>query len=298
MSDLTKWGFIERFRNKSLDLAPLNNDASVSQSVRSSIQSADTNGDGVISGQAEWGGFFQKLDQFDRNGSSQSIRVSDGGQVTALGRIVSALDEAVRPATAAERASASRVPAEPYGAVYRNHQSDVTDLRLMTGGTYDYGIRAFQNTWSQNQHRYEAVAQQTGVPASLIAALHYRESSSNFNTYLHQGDPLGQPAVHHPANIPVFYQWEDAAVHALNSKSWLRSQLDMHAGTTDKASLATFAEAYNGLGYHYRGLTSPYVYAGTDVYKGGRYVRDGVFDANSWDQRPGVMALLVSGNIG
>jgi lysozyme family protein len=132
------------------------------------------------------------------------------------------------------------------------------------------------------------------VPAALIAALHYRESSSRFDTYLHQGDPLGQPAIHHPSDIPIFYEWEDAAIHALNSKSWLRDELGMDSETTDKASLATFAEAYNGLGYHYRGLTSPYVYAGTEVYQGGRYVRDGVFDANSWDQRPGVMALLAS----
>ena len=33
------------------------------------------------------------------------------------------------------------------------------------------------------------------VPAPLIAALHMRESSGKFNTYLHQGDPLGKPAV-------------------------------------------------------------------------------------------------------
>lgn len=31
----------------------------------------------------------------------------------------------------------------------------------------------------------------TGVPARPIAALHWRESSGNFNTYLHQGAPLG-----------------------------------------------------------------------------------------------------------
>ena len=130
------------------------------------------------------------------------------------------------------------------------------------------------------------------MPAPLIAAIHYRESSSNFNTYLHQGDPLGRPAVHHPANIPIFHRWEDAAVHALESKSWLRDQLGMNASTDDLRSIATYAEAYNGLGYFNRGLTSPYVYAGTNLYGGGRYVADGVFDSNSWDRRPGVVSLV------
>lgn len=294
MSNLSKLGFIERFRNKSLDLEPLGNNPDLPSNVREKMSSADLNQDGSVSGAAEWAGFFKNLDQFDNNGSSQSIRVSQGTGLTALGRIVEALDIAVRDATPAEVAAAGRSLVEPYGSVYRNHQSDTGHLRLTTGGTYDFGVRAFQDTWAQNQHRYQAVAEQVGVPAALIAALHYRESSSRFDTYLHQGDPLGQPAIHHPSDIPIFYEWEDAAIHALNSKSWLRDQLGMHAGTTDKATLATFAEAYNGLGYHYRGLTSPYVYAATDVYKGGRYVSDGVFDANSWDQRPGVMALWVS----
>jgi len=298
MSDLSKRGFLDRFINKSLDVRQLDELANVPANIRTSIESADTNGDGTISGQSEWAGVFKNLDHFDRNGSSQSIRVANAGQITSLGRVVSAFDDTIRPATAVEINAASRIPDEPYGAVYRNHESDLSNIRLATGGTYDSGVRAFKNTWANNKHRYEAVARETGIPAPLIAALHYRESSNNFDTYLHQGDPLGQPAIHHPSNIPVFHQWEDAAVHALNSKSWLRDQLGMQAGTTDKAAIATFAEAYNGLGYHYRGLTSPYVYAGTDVYKGGRYVRDGVFDANSWDQRPGVMALMGSIEVG
>ena len=66
----------------------------------------------------------------------------------------------------------------------------------------------------------------------------------------------------------------------------------MSADTRDLRSMATYAEAYNGLGYFNRGLTSPYVYAGTRVYTGGRYVADGVFDSNAWDTRPGVVALI------
>ena len=167
-------------------------------------------------------------------------------------------------------------------------------MRLAPSGEHQWSINHFKKTFAANRGRYEAVAAQTGVPARLIAALHFRESSMRFDTYLHQGDPLGRPAVNHPANIPVFYDWESAAVHALSQKSGIRDAVGMDASTTDETAIATFAERYNGLGYHYKGKPSPYVYAGTDVYQGGKYVRDGVYDANVWDRQPGVMAMMRS----
>ena len=188
--------------------------------------------------------------------------------------------------------TSTRTPSGIYGNVFRRHQQHLRTLDPATAGIAPSELRHFEKVWQKNHARYEKVAQRTGVPAPLIAAIHYRESSSNFQTYLHQGDPLGRPPVHHPTRIPTFYAWEDAAVHALESKGWLRDQLSMTAATDDLSSMATYAEAYNGLGYFNRGLTSPYVYAGTNIYSGGRYVADGVFDPNSWDTRPGVIALI------
>lgn len=155
-------------------------------------------------------------------------------------------------------------------------------------------LAAFQKSWEQNRARYEAVATKTGVPAPLIAALHWRESDGNFNTYLHQGDPLGKPAKNWPTNIPVFHKWEDAAIHALNMKKTLRDDLGMTAATTDVAALATYAEHYNGLGYYNRGHVSPYVFSGTDQYSKGKYVRDRVFDPNHRDRQLGVVSMLKS----
>ncbi len=165
-------------------------------------------------------------------------------------------------------------------------------MKLKLSASQRNELRIFQENWAKNHGRYEAVAAQTGVPAKLIAAIHYRESSLRWDTYLHQGDPLGRPAVHHPSNIPIFYKWEDAAIHALNMKRGTRTSMGMDATTTDPEAIATYAESYNGLGYYNKGRTSPYVYGGTDQYKGGRYVADGVYDPNSFDQRLGVMALV------
>lgn len=181
---------------------------------------------------------------------------------------------------------------------FQKHQTQVPAASLTLTAGQKSEIRVFQANWIANKAKYQAVAAKTGVPAELIAAIHYRESSLNFNTYLHQGDPLGKKAVNVPSNIPVFHDWEEAAIHALNMKRGIRDGLSMTADTEDEVAMASYAEAYNGLGYYNRGKASPYVYAGTDQYKGGMYVADHKFSNVAKDRRLGVLALTrsVDGN--
>lgn len=190
----------------------------------------------------------------------------------------------------------SQAPAPPQGRlapVHAAHQQRMADgLATTLDSSMTMEVETFRQLWAQNRSRYEAVAAETDVPAPLIAAIHYRESSGDFGRYLHQGDPLGRPAVRVPTNIPVFHEWHPAAVHAINMKGYIRDSLDLNAKTRDPVAMATFAEAYNGLGYHNRGSASPYVYSGTDVYTGGKYVRDGVYSATAKDQQPGVMLMM------
>jgi lysozyme family protein len=98
--------------------------------------------------------------------------------------------------------------------------------------------------------------------------------------------------VNHPTDIPVFHRWEDAAVHALQSKKAVQNDLSMKADTQDKAAMATYAEFYNGLGYQMRGQPSPYVFSGTNQYKSGKYVADGKYDSKTVDRQMGVMGLI------
>jgi len=178
--------------------------------------------------------------------------------------------------------------------VYNHHVDRTPDMMvgLTANQRYDMGI--FIQTWEQNRDRYEEVSAATNMPAELIAALHWRESSGNFNTYLHQGDPLGKPAVNVPNNIPVFYEWEEAAIHALNMQYHKNRQenLEIEDDTRNPNALGSYAETYNGLGYYNRGIPSPYVYAGTDQYTSGKYVSDGSFNQNVVDQQLGVMPML------
>ncbi len=147
-------------------------------------------------------------------------------------------------------------------------------------------LEKFEENFEKNKDRYEAVAEKTGVPAELVAAIHWRESSGNFDTYLHNGDPLGQPTTHVPAGLN-YSNWEDAACDAM-TRYIDQDKLDVD-------NIETYydvAERYNGLGYRNKGVQSPYVWAGTTNYSGGKYVADGVYDPNHYDQQLGVALML------
>lgn len=138
--------------------------------------------------------------------------------------------------------------------------------------------------------RYLTVAARTGVPWFVIALIHEREASQNWQTQLGQGDPLNRKSVHVPAGRGPFKTWEDGAVDALvNCGPYAARWRDWSPGGT-----MTLLEQYNGLGYASRGRPSPYVWAGTNEYVSGKYVRDGVYDPNTIDTQPGCAGLLLA----
>jgi len=56
----------------------------------------------------------------------------------------------------------------------------------------------------------------------------------------------------------------------------------------------TKLEEYNGLGYAARRQPSPYIWSGTDQYRSGKYIRDGVYDPNAVDNQLGCAGLLLA----
>lgn len=138
--------------------------------------------------------------------------------------------------------------------------------------------------------RYQAVEAKTGVPWPIIAVIHERESSQNFRTQLGQGDPLNQVSTHVPKGRGPFSSWEEGAYDALvlcppflaRRKDWSLS------------AALTALETYNGIGYAAKGVPSPYLWAGTDQYVSGKYVKDGVYDPSKVDAQMGCAALLMA----
>lgn len=144
--------------------------------------------------------------------------------------------------------------------------------------------------------RYLKVQQSTSVPWFAIGCLHMRESNGNFNTWLHNGDPMrrnGQPirTVHVPKGRPPnpAVSWEDGAYDALVTIEHLDEITDW-----GPEHVAYAAEKFNGWGYRNptRNIPSPYLWGGTSVQKRGKFVADGVYDANTMDPQLGAMAVL------
>lgn len=159
-------------------------------------------------------------------------------------------------------------------------------FNLNLKGSYASQLTNIKKIFNQNRAKYDAVAKATGVPAELICAIHFRESGCKFDTYLHNGDPLGKPTVHVPKG-KFFTDWTEAAIDAIKSNSYYKN-----VKANDINSQLEFAERYNGLGYRNKGLVSPYVWAGTDKYTQGKYVADGKYSSTTVDKQVGVAPIL------
>ena len=163
------------------------------------------------------------------------------------------------------------------------------DFEENLSDTQKSALESFKENYANNKDKYEEVAKRTGVPAELIAAIHWRESSGDFTTYLHNGEKLGQTTTLVPEGIYFGAdQWTEAAVDALQRQGCS----DLNGN--DLNDVLDFAERYNGLGYRNKGVASPYVWAGTTNYHGGKYVADGVYDPNHYDQQLGVAVMMKS----
>jgi lysozyme family protein len=152
-------------------------------------------------------------------------------------------------------------------------------------------VDVISRTLIEHKARYQAVEQATGVPWYVIAVLRERESDADFTTHLHNGDPLTRRTYHVPAGRPPPpaqppFTWEQSAKDALRYdglsaiKDWSIERI------------AYQCEAYNGWGYHNRGMPSPYLWPFSNIYRSGKYIGDGQFSASAVDQQCGVMPIL------
>lgn len=139
-----------------------------------------------------------------------------------------------------------------------------------------------------NKARYQKIEKKTGVPWWFIGITHYRESNLDFSTNLAQGDPWNRKSTHVPKGRGPFNSFEEAAFDALvNCSPYAAKNTDWSI-----PGALTMFEKYNGMGYYNKGKPSPYVWAGTNQYSHGKYVRDGVYDDSAVDRQLGCAGLM------
>lgn len=180
---------------------------------------------------------------------------------------------------------------EPQTIEDRIYDCAAFDFTLTLSDRQRSDIEAFIKNYEENYDRYKYVSDVTGVPASLVAAIHYRECTSDFDRCQHNGAKLGTEIQVAENEYKTFSTWEESAIdamtRAINGKGLTIIEGDFH-------SYCEFAECYNGTGYRdWHNMNSPYVWAGTDKYTTGKYVSDGSFKANVVDDQVGVAVLLM-----
>lgn len=141
---------------------------------------------------------------------------------------------------------------------------------------------------------YKSLESQTGIPWYFIGLLHFRESDCNFHTHLHNGDSLNARTHQVPAGRPKKapasghfpYTFNESALDALEDykgQDWTKETIE---------KIAYNSEKFNGFGYRAHGVPSAYLWAGTNQYKRGKYVADGVWSSTYVDTQLGCMGIL------
>lgn len=142
----------------------------------------------------------------------------------------------------------------------------------------------------QYRPRYESIQKATGVPWWVVGAIHAMEGSFDFNTHLHNGDPLTARTVNVPKDRPQKgtppFTWEVSAIDALTQ--------DGLAGQADWSLPATLfrLESYNGFGSRRIGINTPYLWSFSNHYEKGKFVRDRVYDPQAVSKQCGAAVMI------
>ena len=148
-------------------------------------------------------------------------------------------------------------------------------------------VRSTAKRLLRAKSRYQAIQQATGVPWYMVAAIHERESGQNWSRSLAQGDRWDRVSVHVPRGRGPFKSWEEAAADALATLKGLHRITDWRL-----EKILYQLERYNGWGYFWRGLGSPYLWGATNIQQRGKFIADGRFSPSAWDVQLGCAAMI------
>ncbi len=148
-------------------------------------------------------------------------------------------------------------------------------------------VRAATKRLVAAKARYVAIEKATGVPWYMVAVLHMRESDQNWMRSLAQGDRWDRVSTHVPRGRGPFPSFEAAAFDALVTLKRLDRVLDWGL-----EKILYYSEQYNGWGYHWRGLASPYIWGATNIQQRGKFIADGRFSPTAWDTQLGCAAMI------
>ncbi len=136
------------------------------------------------------------------------------------------------------------------------------------------------------------------MPWWFLACTHGMECGFSFEKHLHNGDPLARRTHLVPAGRPQNqpangkeYTFAESAADALTMPG---KRLHLVNDWSVEHAL-WLLESFNGLGYRINskaGIHSPYLWAGTNHYTKGKFVRDGVYSSTAISKQAGCGGLI------
>jgi lysozyme family protein len=136
--------------------------------------------------------------------------------------------------------------------------------------------------------RYKTGCDTTGVPQIEAAASFEREAASNFRLSPAQGDPWDRVSENVPRGEGPFPSFA-----AAQKRAYQIDHLDQVGAANWTWPLSCyFWELFNGFGPRNHGRHTGYLWAGTNIYTGGKYVADGVWDSSADDKQLGVIPIM------
>lgn len=153
----------------------------------------------------------------------------------------------------------------------------------------------------KNKILYDEIEEITNVPWWFVGAIHYMECGLRCDRHFYNGNALTSRTTDEPKDRPAFepadgkcYTFVESAVSALEEKGF--------DDVKDESLEAWLwrAHLYNGFGaVPYLGrdgkksyLYTPYLWAGTSVYKQGKFVSDGKYDPEAISQQLGAAPII------
>lgn len=143
----------------------------------------------------------------------------------------------------------------------------------------------------KHRGRYHNVEDLSNVPWFVVGLIHKMESDGNFETHLHNGDPLSSRTSNEPVGRPKTgappFTWEKSAADAIQ-----HSKLDqVHEWSVERICFEL--EKYNGFrSRRVHKINTPYLWSGTTHYERGKYVKDNVWDPNAVSRQVGAIPIL------
>lgn len=174
----------------------------------------------------------------------------------------------------------------PYEILRPEYEKLLSTMRVLR--PVEVNAAANRLIQTPNMMCYKEVADATGVPAALIAALDWRESSADPSRALGQGDRWDRVSVNEPRGLGPFKSRVDAAIFYVR-----RERLNDNSAPWSWPYVCWKAEAWNGFGPRNHSIHTGYLWGGTNHYRRGKYVRDGVWDPNHVDRQLGVIPVMM-----